>query len=193
MDGDEADDPLDDETFEELRRRGTLAWNEFSGRRGGAFHRFIPADYDLARRHLGSLLSRSNSFIELGSGVGVITILADLLGFDAHGIEIEPELVDTSLGLAEDFSSRAIFVEGSFVPQAYRDEIELLSGDFHTVTEGADAYEEMGLELADFDLIYAYPWPGEEDWIHELVRRHASPSALFTTYSSDEGFLMVEL
>lgn len=193
MPRDQQSEGLDDEMFEELRRQGTLAWSEFSGRRGGAFHRFIPADYDLARHHLHELRGLSNSFVELGSGVGVITILADLLGFDAYGIEIEPELIDVSLDLAEDLHSRATFTEGSFVPQAYRDEIELLSGDFHTVTEGADAYEELGLELADFDLVYAYPWPGEEDWIHELVRRHASPSTLFTTYSSVEGFLMVDL
>ena len=59
---------------------------------------------------------------------------------------------------------------------------------FLTPTGGACGYDELGLELVDFDLVYAFPWPGEEDWLRELVKRHARPGALLLTCDGGEGF-----
>lgn len=176
--------------LEHLLRAGAEAWRDFSQAHGGTFHRFIPADYRAAHDLLVRERARSTSFLELGSGFGVVTILADLLGYDAYGIELEPELVDVSTALAEDFESAATFVEGTFVPAAYREEVELLDADFLavTATEGADAYAELGLDLADFDLVYVYPWPGEEQWAAELVARHGGAQTRLMTYSFREGF-----
>ena len=42
---------------------------------------------------LRALAGRAVSFLEWGSGTGVITIMADMLGFEAYGIEINPALV----------------------------------------------------------------------------------------------------
>jgi hypothetical protein len=39
----------------------------------------------------------------------VITILADLLGFEAHGIELDPRLVEVAPSLARRHGSRARF------------------------------------------------------------------------------------
>ncbi|MCP3914696.1 MAG: hypothetical protein GY711_03950 [bacterium] len=114
--------------------------------------------------------------------------MADLLGFEAYGIEIEPLLVERSIVLGEQFGSGAAFVEGTYTVPEYQDETELLSGDFLTPTDGACAYEELGLELTDFDLIFAYPWPGDEEWLLELVRRHARADAILLTYDVCEGF-----
>ena len=79
-------------------------------------------------------------------------------------------------------------VEGSFVPSECQDEVENLSADFLTPTAGACAYDELGLELDDFELVYAYPWPGEEDWLLDIVRRFGHRDALLVTYDVAEGF-----
>ena len=151
-------------------------------------HRFVPCDPHAAYTALRELRSKATTFIELGSGAGIVTILADLLGFEAYGIELEPWLVERSNELAERFGSKAIFAEGTFVPADYQDEIEHLAADVHTPTGGADGFEELGLELVDFDLVYAFPWPGEEDWLFELMRRHARSNAILLTYGATEGF-----
>ncbi len=176
--------------LDELLAAADVGWRDFRSARGERFHGFIPADPRDAWEALIRERSTSASFLELGAGMGVIAILADWLGYDAWGIEIVPELVTASRDLAERFDSGARFIEGSFVPPAFRDEIELLSADFLTLTEGADAYDEMGMSLADFDLVYAYPWPGEEDWLAELVRREAGPHTRLLTYSVSDGFVV---
>ena len=188
-------DPLpeiDDDRLTQLFRRGSEAWDEYRARCDGRYSSFIPADYRAAYDALRRLRARAHSFLELGSGAGVITILADLLGFEAYGIEIEPELVQIARDLAQASDSNATFEEGSFVPVDFRDSVELLDGDFLTVTEGADAYGELGMEIADYDLVYAYPWPGEEDWIEELVRREAGLHTALLTYSVSDGFELTE-
>lgn len=177
----------DDSRVDELLRTGAEAWRDFLANRDDHFHLFIPADQRAVYERLRGLRSEAHSFLELGAGMGIITILADLLGFDSYGIEIEPELVSASRALAAEFGSGATFVEGSFVPPGYRDDVELLDADFHSPAEGADAYAELGMDIADFDLVYVYPWPSEEEWTEELVRRHAGTHTRMLTYSVSEG------
>ena len=178
-------------TLARLLAEGDRIWEECRVRKQNRFHLFIPSDHASAYDLLRLLTDRASAFLELGSGGGVVTVMADLLGYDAYGIELEPWLVERSLELAEEFESNASFAEGSFVPLAYQEEVEHQSADRLTPTVGACAYDELGLELDDFDLIFAYPWPGEEDWLHELVRRHARPGALLLTYDVSEGFRLV--
>ena len=58
-------------------------------------------------------------FLEWGSASGVITIMADMLGFEAYGIELDESLVNTSRTLATTFESNARFAAGSFLPAGY--------------------------------------------------------------------------
>ncbi len=177
-----------EETLANLIREGSVIRQEFSDLASDRHHLFIPCDHRGAYEVLRELRSRALTFVELGSGAGVVTILADLLGFEAYGIEIEPWLVERSVELAETHGSGATFAEGTFVPPDYQDEIELLSADFLTPTGGAHAFDELGLELSDFDVVFAYPWPGDEDWLEELLRRHARPGAILLTYDVCDGF-----
>ncbi|MCP3904313.1 MAG: class I SAM-dependent methyltransferase [Planctomycetes bacterium] len=179
---------LTDEVLESLVRDGTAMFDRLTHDADGKYVNLILADPRGAREALRDLRSGSRSFLELGSGLGVITIIADLLGYDAYGIEIEPRLVDESCRLAESCGSTATFIEGSFVPPDFQEEIDLLSADFNTVTSGADAYEEMGMTIADFDVVYAYPWPDETEWLHSLFRRYAGPHAALLSYSVRDGF-----
>lgn len=182
-----------DDALPELLRRGAEIWRDYCQDRSGTFHRVIPADHALAIDVLRAERERAHTFLELGSATGVITIIADLLGFEAYGIEIEPDLVDIAESLAAECRSGARFVEGSFVPEDFRDEVHLLMSEYMTPTEGADAYGEMGLDIADFDLVYAYPWPGEEEWLIEMLRRHGGPRTRLMLYSVRDGYELMEL
>lgn len=175
-------------TLDRLIRAGDEAWAEFQAIAKHRHHLFIPCDHRAAYQALREIRSRAATFVELGSGAGIVTIMADLLGFEAYGIEIEPWLAGRSIEIAAHFDSGAVFAEGTFVPPEYQEEIEHLSADNHTPTTGACALEELGLELSDFDLLFAYPWPGDEDWLQELVRRHARADAILLTYDVSEGF-----
>ncbi|MFT5285443.1 MAG: hypothetical protein ACI8TQ_001608 [Planctomycetota bacterium] len=180
------------EQLEMLIREGDEIWSTFREREKDRFHLFIPSDQPGAYRALAQLTDRASSFVEFGSASGVITIMADLLGFEAYGIEHEPWLVDRSSDLAVQFNSGATFVEGTFVPPEFEEESELLPPDHWTPTSGAEAYEELGIGLDEFDLIYAYPWPGEEDWLREIVSRCGRPDSLLLTYDVSEGFRLYE-
>ncbi len=180
------------ETLRPLFEDGAAIWREFCRRRGPLFHPFVPADYAGAYEVLRTLTPRAHSFLELGSGVGVITILAGLLGFEAYGIELDWWLVEQATQLASRHGSRATFAAGSFVPAEYQDEAARASLDFGGAAEGQPAYLELGMELSDFDLVYMFPWPGEEELHFEMMRRHARPKALFLIYDGTEGFQLFQ-
>jgi hypothetical protein len=154
-------------------------------------HGFVASDfvaaYDALRKIAGSHLSTGHAFCEWGSGFGVATLLAAMLDFDACGIEVDLTLVSAAQELAADFSIDADFVHGSFIPP---DDEELVDRDYAAgsaefcwlVTDSDDAYEQLGLDADDFDLVYAYPWPNEEHVVENLFERHAADGALLLTY-----------
>ncbi len=178
---------------ERLFDGGERIWREHRERLGGRFSSFIPADYEAAYEALLDVRDRGESFVELGSGAGVITILADLLGFDAYGIEIDDWLVGQSTALADSLESDAQFVAGSFVPVWLREEVEHMPADFLAETEGADAYEELGMQLRDFDVIYDYHWPEQADLHADLLARCGRPGAVVLRFGHVEGFEVTEL
>jgi predicted O-methyltransferase YrrM len=152
---------------------------------------FVPSDFPTVYHSLAAVaelnLASGHRFLEWGSGVGVVTCLAAILGFDAVGIEIEAELDAIARALAEDHDIEVQFVCGSFVP----DDAEALLDRQEDITwlrsDGASAYEELGLEPDDFDVIFAYPWPGEEQIVFNLFAKTAAVGALLVTYHGQEG------
>ena len=153
--------------------------------RGKAFHPFIAADYTqvldallaIQRVAPAPLRPGAPTFLELGSATGVITIMADLLGFDAFGIELDASLVAIARQLATRYDSRARFVAGSFLPAGYRWKPDTGDGRMGTIGSGPSAYLEMGRALDDFDVVYAYPWAGEAPLMLDLIRRYGNPEA----------------
>jgi hypothetical protein len=148
---------------------------------------FVPSDYALVYAALEAILSRGlaggRSLCEWGSGFGVIAMIASTLGYDACGIEIEPRLVDCARSLAEDHRIEASFACGTFLPVGAERWLEELGESTWIVTgRGDDAYDELGLDLDDFDVIFAYPWPGEEGAMDVLFERYAAAGALLVTY-----------
>jgi hypothetical protein len=150
--------------------------------RRSVFHPFVPADYadveGILRRHLAP----GRRFLEWGSGSGVITIMADLLGFEAYGIELDGSLVDVARTLAERYRSKAQFVAASFLPEGYHYRDEGGGTRTGTLGSGPSGYLALGRSLEDFEVVFGYPWHGEEPVMRDVFRRYGSPDATLIVY-----------
>ncbi len=163
------------------------AWFARPEHRAG--HGFIPCDPAPVFDALCALRQQepaAERLLEWGSGFGVITGLAAGLGFDAHGIELDATLVPEAERLLAAHRLRATFACGSFVPDDYDAEA---SADLETRTVLGQpaAYDALGRDLDEFDVVFAYPWPTEEAMYCELFRRRAGHGAILVTYSRQEG------
>jgi hypothetical protein len=171
-------------------RVGHFRNKNFCGFRG-----FVPSDfvalYHALREITNANLTTGSDFCEWGSGLGVVASLAAMLDLDAVGIEIDRDLFDAANELANDFDIPVEFVNGSFIPQgadsiidgAYAQCEGALSLDAHA----DNAYDELGLEVRDFDLIFAYPWPNDEELTASLFERFAAVGALLLTYNETDA------
>lgn len=128
-------------------------------------------------------------FLEWGSATGVITIMADLLGFEAWGVELDSSLVDTARKLATRYESGARFVAGSFLPTGYRWQPADGDGRTGTVGSGRSAYLELGRPLEDFDVVFGYPWDGEAAMMIDLMTRYGRPGGLLLLNSVNKGII----
>jgi hypothetical protein len=152
---------------------------------------FVSSDFGLAYAALCQLeaseLACGDRFCEWGSGLGVVTCLAALAGFNAWGFETQVRLVRRARQLAADFDLPAEFTCGSFIPAGARR--ELLAGrEFAWLSRGGRCgHEALGIGLDEFDVIYAYPWPDEAGLVEQLFEGHARPGALLMTYHGEWG------
>ena len=145
--------------------------------RRNSFHPFVPADYDEVEKLLAPIAREGLRFLEWGSGSGVITIMADLLGFDAFGIELDAGLVDVARDLARRHGSHAHFVAASFLPAGYRYVDPDGGNRTGTLGDGPSGYIAMGRALDEFDVVFGYPWHGEEPVMRDVFRKYGSPDA----------------
>ena len=142
-----------------------------------AWHPFIPADYESVLQAMLPYRGRRLKFLEWGSATGVIAITADLLGFEAYGIEIDERLVDIARQLAVKYESGARFAAGSFLPDGYQWRSEDGDPRLGTIGVAPAGYHELGVGIEDFQLVYAYLWSGEEPIVHDVMRRFAPAGA----------------
>ncbi|NND95912.1 MAG: hypothetical protein HKN47_01130 [Pirellulaceae bacterium] len=152
---------------------------------------FVTCDFHLVDQALTWMcenhLLTGDRFCELGSGFGVVTMLAALRGMQSVGIEIEQRLVDQSAALAEDRGIDAGFFCGSFIPHDVDQIVDLAADLEYVVTDESDVYSEIELTLDDFDLFFAFPWPGEHGFFESVVDACAADGALLLTYRGREG------
>jgi hypothetical protein len=164
--------------------QGREYWHRFDAEvRQERWHPFVAADYDSVRRILESLRRPGVRFLEWGSATGVITIVADLLGFDACGIELDASLVRVAREFADRAGSKARFAAGSFLPMGWEWKPKGADGRTGTIGEGPSGYLELGRSLSDFDLVYAFPWTGEESMMLDLFRCHGKEDARLLLHS----------
>ena len=182
------DDPALQARLDALCADGWATWEEFDRTvREPGFHPFVAADYDVVRAALLTLRAPGLRFLEWGSASGIITIMADLMGFEACGIELDPSLVRTARTIAARHASSARFVAGSFLPTGY--EWRARDGDTRTGTigEGPSGYLQLGLALDDFDLVFGYPWGGEKPLMLDVMHRYGRRGALLLLHDTNEG------
>jgi hypothetical protein len=155
---------------------------------GPALGGSVDSDLDVVQRGLAAIRERGfvrgRTFCEWGSGLGGVCAIAALSGFRSHGIEIRPGLVEAARAVAKeiekDIDLPIQFAEGSF----------LRPGDEDLVAEAPNvervfdnrAWEALDLAPADCDVVFAYPWPGEERCVDAAFARHASSGALLLTF-----------
>lgn len=162
-------------------------WDRFDVQvRQHDFHPFVAADYDVVLQALLPVRAPGLRFLEWGSATGVITIMADLLGFEAYGIEIDGDLVDQARELARRTGSRARFTAGSFIPAGYQ--WKDADGDqrLGTIGHGESGYLQLGMPLEEFDVVFAYPWAGEEPMMLDLMRVHGRAGARLLVHTAGE-------
>ncbi len=122
---------------------------------------FIPGDYRYAFQVMQWLLRtkavpKGASFLEWGSGQGMVAILAALLGFDSTGVEIDERLVMESRELAARYDTLVRFEHGSYNPDT--EDLEVITAEKREV-------------------VYVYPWPGEEHFFLQLFDETAPAGA----------------
>ena len=156
---------------------------------------FVNCDFYLVDQSLAWIeqnhLLNGHRFCELGSGFGVAAMLASLRGLESVGIEIEANLVDQACDLADALEISTSFYCGSFIPRDTIDISELGRDVEHVETHEGEVYDEIGLEMDDFDLFFAFPWPGEEHFFEAAFEAGAAVNALLLTYRGRDGMHLV--
>lgn len=153
---------------------------------------FVPSDARTFWRALAWVKEEGHSsgrnLCEWGSGFGVNACLGSMLGFRAYGIETHGPLVREAERLARDFRLEVDFVRGSFLPPGADRITAEVQEEFAWLDEGgADGHDLLEMEPDDFDLIAAYPWPGEERTLDRIFDRYAARGSLLITYHGREG------
>jgi hypothetical protein len=120
-------------------------------------------------------------FLEWGCGFAVVACMASRLGFTAIGIEAEPTLLSNSDATVRDWDVAVERVHGNFLPPG----AESMADDPTLPSLGHAvpcAYRQLGLDLDDFAIVYAYPWPGEDEFHEAVFDRYAAPGALLLMF-----------
>ncbi len=162
----------------------------------GGFRGFVPSDYvgfySALSHVVDQRLACGNAFCEWGSGLGVSTCLASMLGFEAAGIEIDGALVQAAEQFVADFELIADFAHGSFLPDGVDDLIDSAfaenNGEISMIIQSDDAYHQLGKDVDDFDIVFCFPWPTDEGVTAEIFERYASVGAILLTFDEAEGY-----
>lgn len=173
-------------------------WERFCASQGNRrLPRFVPSEAELVFAAIDYMtrhdLPPGRVFCEWGSGFGTGTCLAALLGYDAYGIEIEPELAAISREMAHDLDLPVEILCTSYIPEGYESysgvggEDLVKSRTFAYPGEATDLeprYEGMAFDIAEIDLFFAYPWPEEQELMQKLFNAVAMEGAILIAYHS---------
>lgn len=170
-------DPLDRLVDEVERRLEELS----VGERGA----FVGSQLTAVDRALCQIQSKGYAtgpvFCEWGSGLGGVCGVAALNGFTPFGIEIEPALVRSARALATDLQLSMAFAAGTFLRPGDEDLAKEATKNTR-LDFGNDAWDELDLAPEDCDVVFAYPWHGEETFVDRVFARHAAPDSLLVTF-----------
>jgi hypothetical protein len=94
--------------------------------------------------------------------------------------------VDHAEALGAEFGIEVEFARGTFVPDGGEEYLDQTSEFEWLSPGGVSGYEALGLAADDFDVIFAFPWPGEEIVVENLFTRFGAEGALLVTYHGIE-------
>lgn len=185
--------PIDDDASAMIDAANE-AIERFMLRDTSVIENFVTCDFHLVEQSLAWIdeyhLSTGNRFCELGAGFAVAAILAARRGYDAVAIEIEPTLVEQADQLATELESTVTILGGSFVPRSVA-AVQRLATEVQNVdTTEDDALSDIDRSLADFDLFFAFPWPGEHGFFETIVDTCGCTGAMLLTYRGREGMFL---
>ena len=147
---------------------------------------FVACDFVMADRALSAVVEQGLApgpvFCEWGAGFAVAAGLAALHGLSSHAIEIHRDLVSEAERLLRDHTIDVELAQGSLVPEGGDEIVDEMASQDWLKTNEHPAYDELGIDVDDIDLIFAYPWPGEEGLIDALFEAFAADGALLLTY-----------
>lgn len=183
---DEESMPSEVEVFlKRSEERIQLYWDQWNER---PIEQYVACDFRYVWGALQSMLRQDTatatgkSFVEWGSGFGIVTALAWYSGLSAVGIEAEQFLVEEGRKLLKNHAIQAELWHGNFLPSG-AEKLAGLQSDhpslFHHVPS---AYSLHDCNLDDFAIVFAYPWPGEEHFQREVFCRYASKDALLLMF-----------
>lgn len=190
--------PIPDEVSAFLRSTGDLVEKHRIG--GGMNIRgFVPSDYASIYQCLKTVyddqMLPGNRFCEWGSGVGIVAALAAMVGFESFGIEFDSKLCTVAEQIHHDHAIPVEVVNGSFIPEGVEDLIDdafaMHDGELALHTDPDLAYHEIGYEISDFNLIFAFPWPNDVELTCDIFDRCAAPGTLLLTYY-DGGTIVLQ-
>lgn len=133
---------------------------------------FVPADGRTSWNLLNTVLQHRQTerelvFCEWGSGIGLVTLIASMIGMDATGIEIDEELNDLARQYAKQYSIPATFINASFYPAENPDPL---------------------IDYQNVDLFFAYPWPDQITRTLGLFNKVARSGAILVCYHGGRNY-----
>ena len=133
-------------------------------------------------------LPLGQTFLEWGSGFGVATGLAALLGYNATGIEIQEDLVAKAESLLEHEGIVATFIATSYIPEGFIEyenfgTTDIVRDNFDDAP--APSYADMNVDITEIDVFFSYPWPGEQEMMLKLFDALAGEGAILIAYFGD--------
>jgi hypothetical protein len=180
----------------DLINHADALWEQFWAQKlNKRYPRYVasePAQVYAALKHVRDEgLAFGDRFIEWGSGFGVASSLAALLGFEATGIELEEGLVEIAEKLAEKHQTGAEFIATTYIPEGFisYDHVggsDIVPDDSFGHQAEAPRYDDMDIGLDEIDVFFVYPWPGEQEMMLKLFDSVASEDAILIAYYGDQ-------
>ncbi len=154
---------------------------------------FVCCDAALVCGGLQYLLERGYApdrrLIEWGSGFGIVACVARQLGYFSCGIEIDAELVAEAERLAADHGLSVPFSCGTFIPEGGEEVADRAVDTAWLEMGGADGHDALQCEPDEFNVVFAFPWPGDEEVVETLFDRYAATGAVLLTYRGQESLV----
>lgn len=116
---------------------------------------FVPSHYETVYGVLAAL--PRGRFCEWGSGLGVVTGMAELLGFNATGIELDEELAQTSRDVLARHQLSSPIVTASYFDH-----------------------------FVEADYYFVYCWPGQQQAVEQFFRSFKHPCELLACYGAED-------